>query len=134
MFFIIKCSGLNPQALDIHHMAKFNWACHSLKRALFIIYSHFSQRIINKNNWKSHVKIVIAANNYCLVVKVETFTIFGGVDLRWVDNITITDTMGKKRIDLSYPIWGKEVAIISVFSDNINYELTKPWTFRLWIE
>ena len=80
------------------------------------------------------MKIVIAANNYCLVVKVETFTIFGGVDLRWVDNITITDTMGKKRINLAYPIWGKEVAIISVFSDNINYELTKPWTFSLLIE
>ena len=35
--------------------------------------------------------------------------------------------MGEKRINLGYPIWGKEVAVVSVFSDNINYEFTKPW-------
>ena len=33
--------------------------------------------------------------------------------------ITITDITGEKRIDLTYPIKGKEVAVVSVFSDNI---------------
>ena len=45
--------------------------------------------------------------------------------------VTITDIVGKKRIDLAYPIRGKEVAIVSLFSDNIGYEFTKPWTIDL---
>ena len=36
--------------------------------------------------------------------------------------ITITDIIGEKRIDLAYPIPGEEVAVVSVFSDNIQYE------------
>ena len=45
--------------------------------------------------------------------------------------ITITDIIGEKRIDLAYPIRGEEVAVVSVFSDNIQYEFTKPWTIDL---
>ena len=42
--------------------------------------------------------------------------------------ITIIDIIDKKRIDLDYLIRGKDIAVVSVFSDNINYEFTKPWT------
>ena len=45
--------------------------------------------------------------------------------------ITITDIMGEKSVDLPYTIKGKEVAIVSVFSDNILYEFTKPWMMDL---
>ena len=31
------------------------------------------------------------------------------------------DIMGEKRIHLFYPIQGKEVAVISMFSDNVQY-------------
>ena len=44
--------------------------------------------------------------------------------------VTITDIVGEKRIDLAYPIRGEEVALVSVFSDNIQYEFTKPWTIN----
>ena len=48
--------------------------------------------------------------------------------------ITINNIIGEKRIDLSYPIKNfdssKEVAVVSVFSDNIQYEFTKPWTLE----
>ena len=36
--------------------------------------------------------------------------------------ITITDIIGKKRIDLAYLIRGKEVTVVSMFSDNVKYE------------
>ena len=39
--------------------------------------------------------------------------------------------MGEKRIDLVYPILGKEVAVVSVLSDNIQYEFPEPWTIEL---
>ena len=45
--------------------------------------------------------------------------------------ITISSIIGEKRIDLAYPIRGKKVAIVSVFSDNIRYEFTKPWMIDL---
>ena len=45
--------------------------------------------------------------------------------------MTITDIMGEKRIDPAYPIRGREVAIVSMFSENIQYEFTKPWTVEL---
>ena len=38
----------------------------------------------------------------------------------------ITDVVGEKRIDLAYPIQSKEVATISMFSDNIQYWSKKP--------
>ena len=31
----------------------------------------------------------------------------------------INNIVDEKRIDLSYLVWGKEVAVVSVFSDNI---------------
>ena len=39
--------------------------------------------------------------------------------------ITINDVIGKARIDLSYPIKGKEVAVVSMFSNN-----TQIWLQR----
>ena len=40
--------------------------------------------------------------------------------------ITINDIIGEKRIDLSYPIHsGKEVAVIRMLSDNVQYQILK---------
>ena len=44
-------------------------------------------------------------------------------------HITIDNVISEKMIDLSYPIHSsKEVAVISVFSDNIKYEVVKDRT------
>ena len=49
--------------------------------------------------------------------------------------ITINDIIGEKMIDLSYPIQNfdsnKEVAVINMFSDNIQYEMTEPFNLKL---
>ena len=49
--------------------------------------------------------------------------------------ITINDITGEKTIDLSYPIQNynsnKEVAVISMFSDNIQYEVTETFNLKL---
>ena len=45
--------------------------------------------------------------------------------------ITISDVIGNKTIDLSYPIRGIEVTVVSLFSDNIQYEFTVPWMAEL---
>ena len=49
--------------------------------------------------------------------------------------ITINDIIGEKTIDLSYPIQNfnssKEVAVVSMFSDNIQYEMTEPFNLKL---
>ena len=45
--------------------------------------------------------------------------------------ITITDIVGESRIDLAYPIRGKEIAVVRVFSDNVQYEKEKPVKVRL---
>ena len=37
--------------------------------------------------------------------------------------ITINDVIGEKRIDLSYPIKGKDIAVVSMLSDNVQYWL-----------
>ena len=43
--------------------------------------------------------------------------------------ITIDNVIGEKRIDLSYPIRSsKEVAVITMLSDNVQYEILKPRT------
>ena len=43
--------------------------------------------------------------------------------------ITINDVIGEKTIDLSYPIRsGKEIAVISMLSNNVQYEIIKPHT------
>ena len=43
---------------------------------------------------------------------------------------TITDIVEEKRIDLAYLIWNldliKEVTVISMFSDNIQYQIREP--------
>ena len=39
--------------------------------------------------------------------------------------VKIKDIICEKRIDLAYPIQGKEVAVISMFSDNIQYWIRK---------
>ena len=50
--------------------------------------------------------------------------------------ITINDIEGEKTIDLSYPIHstpgrGKEIAVISMLSENTQYEMTKPLKLKL---
>ena len=43
--------------------------------------------------------------------------------------ITINDIKSEKRINLSYPIRSnKEVVVITMLSDNIQYEKAKPFT------
>ena len=37
--------------------------------------------------------------------------------------ITINDVIGEKRIDQSYPIMGKDIAVVSMLSDNVQYWL-----------
>ena len=50
--------------------------------------------------------------------------------------IMINDIKGEKTIDLSYPICsttgqGKEIAVISMLSENTQYEMTKPLKLKL---
>ena len=45
--------------------------------------------------------------------------------------MSITNIVGEKEIDLAYPIKGNEVAVVSVFSDNNQYEFTKAGTMDL---
>ena len=49
--------------------------------------------------------------------------------------ITINDIIGEKTIDLSYPIKNfdssKEVAVVRMLSDNIQYKMTKPLGLKL---
>ena len=37
--------------------------------------------------------------------------------------IMIGNIIGEKRIDLAYPIQGKKVAVVRVFSENIQYDI-----------
>ena len=47
----------------------------------------------------------------------------------------INDVIGEKTIDLSYPIRNfnssKEIAVISMLSENTQYEMTKPLKFKI---
>ena len=49
--------------------------------------------------------------------------------------ITINDIIDEKMIDLSYPTQNfdssKEVAVVSMFSDNIQYEMTETSNLKL---
>ena len=46
--------------------------------------------------------------------------------------ITINDVIGEKIIDLSYPICSsKEITVISMLSENTQYEMTKPLKLKL---
>ena len=49
--------------------------------------------------------------------------------------ITINDIIGEKTIDLSYPIQNfdssKEVAVVSMFSDKIQYKVTEIFNLKL---
>ena len=49
--------------------------------------------------------------------------------------ITINDIIGSKTIDLSYSIRNfgssKEIAVISMLSENTQYEMTKPLKLKL---
>ena len=43
--------------------------------------------------------------------------------------ITIDDIKGERRIDLSYPIRSnKEIAVITMLSNNVQYNVLKPHT------
>ena len=46
-------------------------------------------------------------------------------------HITISDIIGTKTIDLAYLVRGTEVAVVSLFSDNIQYEFIEPWSAEL---
>ena len=49
-------------------------------------------------------------------------------------HITMTDIVGEKRIDLAYLIKNlksKKIAVVSMFSDNIQYEFTGPRILEL---
>ena len=39
--------------------------------------------------------------------------------------ITINNIKGSKRIDLSYPIKGRKIAVVSMLSDNVQYWLQR---------
>ena len=49
--------------------------------------------------------------------------------------ITINNVIGEKRIYLSYPVYSfnsrKEIAVISMLSDNIQYEMKEPFKLKL---
>ena len=46
--------------------------------------------------------------------------------------ITINNIIGEKMINLSYPIYlRKEIAVISMLSNNIQYEMTEPFKLKL---
>ena len=49
--------------------------------------------------------------------------------------ITINDIIGEKTIDLSYPIQNfdssKEVAVVNMFSDNIQHKVTETFNLKL---
>ena len=46
--------------------------------------------------------------------------------------ITINNIIGEKTIGLSYPIYPrKEIAVVSMVSDNIQYEMTEPFKLKL---
>ena len=49
--------------------------------------------------------------------------------------IMINDVRGSKTIDLSYPIrnfgFSKEITVISMLSENTQYEMTKPLKLKL---
>ena len=49
--------------------------------------------------------------------------------------ITIDDVIGEKTIDLSYPVqnfdFSKEVAVVSIFSYNIQYKVTEAFNLKL---
>ena len=102
---------------------------------------HLSQ--IDKNIKKAGRESIIAANDYRLFVEV-----FPGNDLEVLSSIgfilsfrimlkhfkmyiTMNDIIAEKRIDLPYPIRRKEVAIVSMFSENIHYKFMEPWTIEL---
>ena len=46
-------------------------------------------------------------------------------------HITIIDAVGEKRVNLEFLIWGKEVAVISMFSDNIQYQMRESLNLLL---
>ena len=45
--------------------------------------------------------------------------------------IVIKDVIGEKRISLAYPIQGKEVTVVSMLSDNVQYWLKEPMKILL---
>ena len=49
--------------------------------------------------------------------------------------ITINNIIGEKTINLSYPIRNfpsnKEIAVVSMYSDNVQYKMTEPLVLKL---
>ena len=46
-------------------------------------------------------------------------------------HITVNDIVDEKRIDLAYPILDKEVAVVLMLSDNVQYWLKGPMKILL---
>ena len=46
--------------------------------------------------------------------------------------ITINDIIGGKRIDLSYLVKGKDIAVVSMLNDNVQYQILK-FCSVIWI-
>ena len=72
------------------------------------------------------VKVVVCARTHILLsLIVMTLKMY----------ITINDIIGEKIIDRSYPIQNfdssKEVAVVSMFSNNIQYEMTETFNLKL---
>ena len=131
--------------LDAQNTTKFNWVCHSLTDVVFLcIYDlHLTQGIVDEDIWKAHKESVITiegvflltANDNCLALQVfpqhdlqvstivEFVLSFQVVLEHFKMYIMITDIVREKRIDLAYLMQGKEVAIISMFSDNVQYQI-----------
>ena len=97
--------------------------------------------IINKNIWKSCRESILGTNDYRLFYKDLYQIKFEGINLQtsiwliisfWIISkhfkmyITINDIIGEMTIDLSYPIHSdKEIAVITMFSDNVQYQILK---------
>ena len=45
--------------------------------------------------------------------------------------LQLNNIIGEKTIDLDYPILGKEVAVVNMFSGNIQYKFTEPREIEL---
>ena len=108
--------------------------------------SHLALGIIDDDIGKSHRESIIVirgvillnANDNDLVVKVlpqhglEVLTSiwlvlnFQIMLKHFKMYITITDIVGERRINVAYLIQGKEVAAISMFSDNVQYQIREP--------
>ena len=110
--------------------------CSNLSKIYYLF--AFLPKDNQQNVQKTHRESTIDANNYCLFVEVFSrnelevlSSIWLIISFRIMSNhfkmyVTIYNIIGEKRIDLFYSIKNfnssKEVATVSLFTDNINYQ------------